>query len=88
MDTTKMTVVFDVKDRAAVGELYEAHKGRGTVCGMCPVVLAWGDQVTAPGQITERVAELDPEFIDKKEVRSLIELAEQHAKPTATTQTK
>lgn len=80
MTKEKMTVVFTVKDREAMKQLYDAHKNGGLICGMSPNIIAWGDQVTKPGEIVEGLAELDPAYPNIKELKELCEMAEKHAK--------
>lgn len=80
MKPTKMTVVFDVKDRDAMKQLYEAHKSGTAVCGMLPSIIAWGDQITIPGDIVEGLLEIDPQYPDTKELKELCDMAEKHRK--------
>ncbi len=78
MDTTKITVVFEVKDRGAMKQLYEAHKSGTTVCGLSPNIIAWGDQLTTPGEMLDGLVELDPDYPDKRELKTLCDMAEKH----------
>jgi hypothetical protein len=78
MDTAKITVVFSVKDRRAVEQIYKAHRSGTTVCGLWPGIISFGDQVTTPGEILEAMLELDPECPNKRELKSLCERAEGH----------
>lgn len=73
-----MTVVFEVKDRDAMKQLYEAHKSGTTVCGLSPNIIAWGDQLTVPSELVDGLIELDPDHPDKRELRELCEMAETH----------
>lgn len=73
-----MTVVFEVKDREAMMQLYEAHKFGATICGLMPNIIAWGDQVTTPGEILDGLLEIDPEFPSKRELQELCDMAENH----------
>lgn len=78
MDRTKMTVVFEVKDREAMKQLYEAHKAGSLICGMSPNILAWGDCITTPDEIIGGLLEVDVESINKKEIGELVTLAEKY----------
>lgn len=77
-DRTHMTVVFEVKDKDAMRQLWEAHKSGTLVCGMSPNILSWGDQITAPGDIVDRLINIDPDYPDKKELREICDMAERH----------
>ena len=81
MDTEKMTVVFEITDRTAMKAFYDAHKDGLSVCGMQPIIMAWGDQMTVPGEIVDILANLDPESFNKKEIKELCEMAEKHWNP-------
>lgn len=78
MDKTKITVVFEVKDRDEMKQLYEAHKSGKTICGLAPNIIAWGDQLTIPSELLDGLVELDPDYPNKRELKTLCEIAENH----------
>jgi len=78
MDTSKLTVVFEVKDRDAMAQLYEAHMSGSTIYGLAPSKIAWGDQLTTPSELLDGLINLDPEFHKKRDLKSLCERAEKH----------
>ncbi len=80
MNTSTMTVVFQVKDLDAVKQLYEAHKNGTLICGMIPEIISWGDQLTTPSEIIDGLIEIDPDFLNKKELSELCDIAETHRK--------
>ena len=74
----KLTLVLTITDPEKATWLWEAHKTTQGVHGVKVQVIAEHDQVTVPGEITEGLAALDPDFPNKKELRALIEKADSH----------
>lgn len=78
MDTSKITIVFGVKDREKIKSIYDAYKTGGLICGLTPLVIAWGDQITIPSEILNELIDIDVDFECIPKVKKLIELAEYH----------
>lgn len=72
-----LTLVVTITDPEAAKWIWEAHKKPG-LHGVAVSIIANGDQVTIPGELTESLAELDSSFPRKEELDSLVQAAEQH----------
>lgn len=76
---SKMTVVFEVADEAALEPFYAAFRDKTPVHGMIPRAMQWGDAVTIPDEVVEGLAnDIDPAHPDKRLLAELVQLAEDY----------
>lgn len=75
----ELTLVIKITDPAAAAWIWEAHKKPG-INGIAISIIADGDQVTTPGEITEALVDIDPAFPKRSELEALVFQAEKHLK--------
>ncbi len=80
MDRSRLTIVFEVRDKDAAQVFWAAHVKGAAVHGLEPSILQWGDQLTKPAEIVQGVADLDAFSPNRAKVEKLISEAEQFLK--------
>lgn len=86
MEKRYVTVVFEVRDTEAFKDIYQSHMQGQELLGAYPEIIARGDAVTVPGEITDRLHQLDSdgfqmqnsESDDRTLLRELISMADEY----------